>query len=50
MDLVAATVDAVGLVEDAIVREDLVDGRAATSWIVFTKDVIKITGSRVDIV
>ena len=45
MDLVAAMVDAVGLVEDAIVREDLVDGGAATSWIVFTKDVIKIAGS-----
>src|SRR4051812_13561831 len=39
-------IDAVRLGEDAIVREDLVDSRAATRWIVFTKDVIKITGKQ----
>ena len=36
--------DAVELVEYAIVREDLVNRGAATTGIVFTKDVVKITG------
>jgi len=35
IDLVAATVDAPGLVERAIFGEDLVDGRAPTRGVVF---------------
>src|SRR6267378_587475 len=42
IDLVAAAVDAPGLVEDAIFGEDLVDGRAPTRGVVFTEDVVKI--------
>src|SRR5881409_1489938 len=42
IDLVAATVDAPGLVEHAIFGEDLVDGRAPTRGVVFTEDVVKI--------
>jgi hypothetical protein len=42
IDSVAATVDASGLVEDAIFAEDLVDGRAPTRGVVFTEDVVKI--------
>src|SRR2546427_193556 len=44
IDLVAATVDAPGLVEHAIFGEDLVDGRAPTRGVVFTEDVVKIAG------
>jgi hypothetical protein len=47
IDLVAATVDArFGVVEHAIFGPDLVDGRAATDGIVFTKDVLKIAGQQ----
>ena len=46
IDLVAATVDAPGLVEHAIFCEDLVDGRAPTRWVVFTEDVVKIAGQQ----
>ena len=43
IDRVAATGDApVGVVEHAIVGEDLVDGRAPARGIVFTEDVVKI--------
>jgi hypothetical protein len=44
IDLVAATVDAPGLVENAIFGEDFVDGRAPTRGVVFTEDVVKIAG------
>src|SRR5262249_29950278 len=45
--LVAATVDApAGMVEHAVFGEDLVDGGAATGGIVFTEDVVKITGQQ----
>src|SRR5438034_6560104 len=46
IDLVAATVDAPGLVEHAIFGEDLVDGRAATGGIVFTENVVKVAGQQ----
>src|SRR5258707_850325 len=46
IDLVAATVDAPGLVEHAIFGEDLVDGRAPTRGVVFTEDVVKIAGQQ----
>ena len=46
IDLVAATVDAPGLVEHAIFGEDLVDGRAPTRGIVLTEDVVKIAGQQ----
>ena len=43
IDLGAATIDATaGVVEHAVFGEDLVDGRAATHGVVFTKDVAKI--------
>jgi hypothetical protein len=48
IDLVAATVDAVGFVEHAIFGEDLVDGRAPRRGVVFTEDVVKIAVSKVD--
>jgi hypothetical protein len=43
IDLVAATVDAVGLVEHAIFGEYLLDGRAPTRGVAFTEDVAKIS-------
>src|SRR5205809_2864378 len=46
IDLVAATVDAPGLVEHAIFGEDLVDGRTPTRGVVFTEDVVKIAGQQ----
>src|SRR5437870_7143790 len=46
IDLVAATVDAPGLVENAIFGEDLVDGRAPARGVVFTEDVVKIAGQQ----
>jgi hypothetical protein len=47
IDLVAATVNAPGLVEHAIFCVDLVDGRAPTHGIVFTEDV-RLRVSKVD--
>jgi hypothetical protein len=38
IDLVPATVDAVGFVEHTIFGEDLADGRAPTCTVVFTED------------
>jgi len=46
IDLIAATVDATGLVEHAIFGEDLVNGRPPTRGVVFTKDVVKIAGQQ----
>src|SRR5207247_5545404 len=46
IDLVAATVDAPGLVEHAIFGEYLVDGRPPTRGVVFTEDVVKIAGQQ----
>src|SRR2546430_12892313 len=46
IDLVAATVDAPGLVEHAIFGEDLVDRRAAARGVVFTEDAVKIAGQQ----
>jgi hypothetical protein len=46
IDLVAATVDALGIIEHAILGEDLVDGRALTRGVVFTEDVVKIAGQQ----
>src|SRR5258708_11961425 len=46
IDLVAATVDAPGLVEHAIFGEDLVDCRAPMRGVVFTEDVVKIAGQQ----
>src|SRR5207253_4251372 len=46
IDLVAATVDATGLVENAIFGEDLGDGRAPSRGVVFTEDVVKIAGQQ----
>src|SRR5881409_3882604 len=46
IDLVAATVDAPGLVEHAIFGEDLVDRRAPARGVVFTEDVVKIAGQQ----
>src|SRR5438094_884921 len=46
IDLVAATVDAFGLVEHAIFGEDFVDGRAPTRGVVFTEDILKIAGEQ----
>src|SRR5207244_8758419 len=42
IDLVAATVNALGLVEHAIFGEYLVDGRAPACGVVFTEDVVKV--------
>ena len=42
INLVTATVDALGLVEHAIFGEYLLDGRAPTRGVVFTEDVVKI--------
>src|SRR3989475_5516631 len=42
IDLVAATVNALGLVEHAILGEYLVDGRAPPCGVVFTEDVVKV--------
>src|SRR5262249_17878573 len=42
INLVAAAVDALGLVEHAVVGEDLVDGRAAARGVTFTEDVEKV--------
>jgi len=44
INLVAAAIDPLGLVENAIFGPDLVDGCAPTRGIVFTKDVLKIAG------
>ncbi len=44
--VVAATVDAPGLVEHAIFGEDVVDGRTPTRGVVFTEDVVKIAGQQ----
>src|SRR6266853_1477295 len=46
IDLVPASVDALGLVKHAIFGEDLVDGRAPTRGVVFTEDVVKIAGQQ----
>src|SRR6266436_1554946 len=46
IDLVAATVDASGLVENAIFGEDLGDGRAPSRGVVFTKDVVNMAGQQ----
>ena len=46
IDLVAATVDAPGLVEHAIFGENLVDGRAPTRGVVLTEDIVKIAGQQ----
>src|SRR5207253_11203122 len=46
IDLVPASVDALGLVKHAIFGEDLVDGRAPTRRVVFTEDVVKIAGQQ----
>ena len=46
IDLVAATVDAPGLVEHAIFGKDLVDSRPPTRGVVFTKDVMKIASQQ----
>src|SRR2546422_5367924 len=46
IDLVAATVDAPGLVEHGIFGEDVVDGRTPTRGVVFTEDVVKIAGQQ----
>ena len=42
INLVAATMDALGLIEHAILGEYLVDGRAPASGVVFTEDIVKI--------
>jgi hypothetical protein len=45
IDLIAATVDLpAGLVEHAILVEDLIDGRAPTRGVVLTEDIVKIAG------
>jgi hypothetical protein len=44
--LVAATVDALRLVEHATFGEHLVDGSAPTSGVVFTENVVKIAGQQ----
>src|SRR4030095_8330517 len=47
IDLVTASVDPpAGVVERAIFREDLVDGRAPARRVVFTEDVVKIAGQQ----
>src|ERR1700704_6106842 len=46
IDLVAATVEAPGLVKHAIFGEDLVDCRAPKRGVVFTEDVVKIAGEQ----
>jgi hypothetical protein len=46
IDLVAATIDALGIIEHAIVSEDLVDSRASARGVVFTEDVLKIAGKQ----
>src|SRR5262249_37765735 len=47
IDLVAATVDArAGIVEHAILGEDLVDGCAATRGVVCAEDVAKVAGQQ----
>jgi len=43
INLVAATMDALGLVEHTIFRENLVDGRAPTRGVVFAENVVEIT-------
>jgi hypothetical protein len=42
IDLIAATVNAFGLVKQAIFGEDLVDCRAPPRGIVFAEDIVKI--------
>ena len=44
INLVAATVDALRLVEHAIFGVDFVDGRAPTCGVIFTEDIAKIPG------
>src|SRR5437867_8770577 len=44
IDLVAATMHALGLVEHAIFGKYLVDGRAPTRGVIFPEDVVKIAG------
>jgi hypothetical protein len=46
LDLIAATVDPFGLVEHAILGEDLVDGLASSCGVVLTEDVVKIAGQQ----
>jgi hypothetical protein len=46
IDLVAATVDALGLIEHAIFGEYLVDGPAPTRRVVFAENVVKIAGQQ----
>ena len=46
IDLVAATVGALGFVEQAIFDIDFVNGLAPTSGVVFTEDLLKITGQQ----
>src|SRR6266403_3269411 len=47
IDLVAPTVDALaGIIEHAILGEDLVDGRAPTRGVVLAEDVVKIAGQQ----
>src|SRR5262249_54251490 len=47
IDLGATTVDATaGIVEHAILGEDLVDGGAPARGVVFTEDVVKIAGQQ----
>ena len=42
MDLIAATVGASGLIEHAVLGEDLIDGCPSTDGVVFTEDILEI--------
>src|ERR1700747_3190299 len=45
VDLVAATIDSpFGIIKYGVLCKDLVDGVAPVHWIVFTEDVVKISG------
>ena len=46
IDLVAATVNALGFVEHAILGEYRVDGCSPTRGVIFTEDVMKIAGQQ----
>src|SRR5205807_7976319 len=46
LDLVSPPVNALRLVEHAVLGEDLVDGRASASGVAFAEDLVKIAGQQ----
>jgi hypothetical protein len=50
VDRIAANVHAPGLIEDAILGEDFIDGRTATHWIVSPNTSLRLRVNSVEIV